>query len=91
MLFAALLKVRAGTIVERATRRAEWQAPEGVQLVAEYWLQTTDPSVISIIEADNIAPIMAAVAAWDDVFDITVVPAITAEEGLELVKQMMQG
>jgi hypothetical protein len=28
---------------------------------------------------------------WGDIFDITVVPAITAEDGLELAKQMMQG
>lgn len=91
MLFAALLKVRAGTAMERTARRLEWQYPEGMRPVAEYWLQTTDPAGIVIVEADNIAPIMAAVAAWDDVFDITVVPAITAQEGLELARQMMQG
>lgn len=91
MLFAVLLKVRAGTVKERMARRVQWEYPKGVRLVAEYWLQTTDPAGISIIEADNIAPIMAAVAAWDDVFDITIVPAVTAEEGLQLAKQMMEG
>jgi len=91
MLFVALLKVRSGTIKERMARRLQWQPPEGMRPVAEYWLQTPDPSVISISEADSIAPIMAALAAWDDVFDITVVPAISAEEGIELAKQMMQG
>jgi hypothetical protein len=34
---------------------------------------------------------MAVTTEWGDVFDITVTPAITAEEGLELAKQMMQG
>jgi hypothetical protein len=29
-------------------------------------------------------------AAWDDHFDITVVPSITAEEGLGLLEQMGQ-
>jgi len=91
MLFVALLKVRSGTIKERMARRLQWQPPEGMRPVAEYWLQTPDPSVISISEADSVAPIMAALAAWDDVFDITVVPAISAEEGIELAKQMMQG
>lgn len=89
MLFVALLKVRAGTTKERMARRVQWQYPEGARLVAEYWLQTTDPACISIMEADSIAPIMAATAAWDDVFEITVVPAVTAEEGLRLAKQMM--
>lgn len=91
MLFVVLLKVRAGTTRERVARRVQWQYPDGMRMVAEYWLQTTDPAVISIAEADSVAPIMAAVAAWDDFFDITVVPAITAEEGIQLAKQMMQG
>ena len=91
MLFVSLCKARAGTPKENIARRAQWQYPEGTQPVAEYWLQTTDPTVIVISEADSIAPMMSAVADWDDVFEFTVVPAIAAEEGLELAKQMMQG
>lgn len=89
MLFVVLLKVRTGTVKERMARRVQWQYPEGVRPVAEYWLQTTDPACITIMEADSIAPIMAATAEWDDVFEITVIPAITAEEGLRLAKKMM--
>ena len=33
---------------------------------------------------------MATFAEWDDVFDIIVLPAFTAEEGLKLGQQMMQ-
>jgi len=91
MLFAALLKIRAGSGKERMARRLEWQYPEGVRVVGEYWLQTNDPAVVSIFEADSIAQIVATTVAWDDVFDITVVPAIAAEEGLKLAKQMIQG
>lgn len=90
MLFVAVLKPTAGTPGERIARRAQWNYPKEVKLVAEYWLQTNDPDVISIFEADSVAPIMAITAQWGDVFDITVVPAITAEEGLELAKQMME-
>jgi hypothetical protein len=91
MLFVALGKVRSGTTRERVARRVNWQYPDGLKMVAEYWLQTTDPNIISIAEADSIAPVMAATAAWDDVLDWTVVPAIAAEEGIQLAKQMMQG
>ena len=35
-------------------------------------------------------PVLAAFAEWDDVFDITILPAFTAEEGLKLGQQMMQ-
>jgi uncharacterized protein with GYD domain len=90
MLFVALLKATGGTPKETTARRVQWQYPEGVRVVAEYWLQG-NPRVISIIEADSIAPIMAVAIEWGDVFDITVLPAITAEDGLELAKQMMQG
>ena len=91
MLFVALLKAKSGTIESRTAHRAGWQYPEGVKPVAEYWLQTDNPNVISVFEADSIAPIMAVTTEWGDEFDITVVPAITGEEGLELVKQVMQG
>ena len=88
MLFIALLKLKAGTPEENIARRAQWQYPEGVTPVAEYWPQTTDPAVVSIFEADSTAPIMAIFATWADVFDITIVPAVTAEEGLQLAQQM---
>jgi hypothetical protein len=88
MLFVALLKATAGTPKERIARRVQWQYPEGTKMLAEYWLQAADPTVISIFEADSVAPIMGTLAEWGDVFDICVYPAITAEEGLELAKQM---
>jgi hypothetical protein len=91
MLFVSLLRTSAGTPQETAARRLKWQYPEGVRVVAEYWLQTSDPAVIAVFEADSVAPIMAINVEWGDIFDITVVPAITAEEGLALLRQMMQG
>ncbi len=91
MLFVALFRPTEGTPTERIARRVQFQHPEGVKQVAEYWLQTDDPAVIAIFEADSIAPIMAVTTEWGDVFDITVVPAVTAKEGLELAKQMMGG
>ena len=94
MLFTALLKVREGsTINERITRRVRYSFPEGCRPVTEYWLQTRDPSlphVVATYEADSVEPIMALVADWDDHFHITVVPAITSEDGLRAVEQMMQ-
>lgn len=90
MLFITLCKARGGNLRERMSRRLDWTYPPGVKLVAEYWLQTDDPSVVTITEADDPGPMMAALAAWDDVFEMTVVPAVTAERGMELVKESMQ-
>jgi len=33
---------------------------------------------------------MAATAPWSDVFDITIVPTVRAEEGIQIAKQMIQ-
>lgn len=41
-------------------------------------------------EADSVEPILQIFADWDDHFQITVVPTISAEEGLKVVEQMMQ-
>jgi hypothetical protein len=92
MLFVILGRAKAGsTAKERIARRIGWEYPAGVRVVAEYWPLTTETAVISVAEADNVASIMAALVDWDDVFDLTVVPALTAEQGLELAKQMQAG
>ena len=89
MLFVALLKARPGTSQQRSARRMEWQAPQGgAELVAEYWLQTPDPAVVAVGKADHIGQLWASFAGWDEFFDIAIYPATTAQEGLELLKQM---
>ena len=90
MLFVGLYSPKPGTTpAQSLPRRMEWKPPQGMKPVAEYWLQNSNPHVIVIFEADNIAPIMAGSMAWADLFDLTIVPAVTAEEGLKLAKQMM--
>jgi len=91
MLFVVQLEVTGGTPEERIARRAQWQYPEGVKVIAEYWLQTDGYSVISIMETDDNAAIFAISAQWGDLFNIKVSPAITGEQGLQLAQQMMQG
>jgi hypothetical protein len=89
MLFVVLGAGRPATERQRLERRLKWSYPEGAKIVAEYWLQTPDPNLILVIEADDLAPIMAGTAAWDDLFELRVVPAVTAEQGLEMAKKMM--
>jgi hypothetical protein len=88
VLFVVVLKAHAGTLNERAARRMQWDYPEGVKPVAEYWLQTDDPSVISVVELDNVGLLTALRMAWDDLFEIQAFPAVTADEGLEMLRQM---
>ena len=90
MLFVTLLSAKPSLTFEKLMqRRLGWEKPEGVRPVAEYWLMTPSPIAISVEEADSIAPLMAAVGAWSDLFDITIVPAVSAKEGMKLASQMI--
>ena len=90
MLFVAMAKPR-GTVTKRegTMRRFDYTYPEGMQLLGEYWLATDDPCVMVVAEAESMAPLLAAVADWDEVFDITIVPAVTAEEGVRFAKERL--
>ena len=91
MLFVSLFNLKPNATPDQTLpRRAQWKYPEGLKVLAEYWLQTDKPHVICVAEADDVAPMMAATEPWMDLFEFTVVPAITAEEGLKLIAEMMQ-
>jgi hypothetical protein len=89
MLFVVLGSVKGSTSQQRIERRLGWSYPEGIRPIAEYWLQTPHPNMILVAEADDIAPIMAGNSQWDDLLDITVVPAVAADQGMKIAKQMM--
>ncbi len=89
MLFVTIGKAKAtSTTKQRVARRIEWKYPAGVKVVGEYWLQSNDPTLIVISENEDVGSLMEAIADWDDVFDLTVLPAVSAEQGLQLAKQM---
>ena len=89
MLFVALLK-KKGNVQETMSHRIEWEYPEGITPVSEYWLQTDDPHIICVYETDSVVPMMDLNTSWAELFDVTVVPAIRAKDGLALVKHMMK-
>jgi hypothetical protein len=65
-------------------RRAAWQYPDGIRLIAEYWPVAAQMQVVSIFAADDFAPVMQMELEWNDVFDISVYPAISVDEGLKV-------
>jgi hypothetical protein len=90
VLFGLVMKGRpGGTPGERSARSTQWQPPEGVNVVGEYWFPTDDPSVVAIVEAEDPATVEAIRLTWDDFFDVAVFPIVTAEEGLEHLRQGM--
>ncbi len=90
VLFVALLSARPGsTFQEGGARRLQWQYPEGVNVVGEYWLETDSPRVVAVMEAESMAPFGAIRMDWGDMFEIEVFPAVTGEEGMEMLRQAM--
>lgn len=90
MLFVALLKAHPGFVQERIERRVEWEPPEGINVVGEYWLQTADPAVVVVCEANHISQLWATFNPWNEFFDISIFPAVSAVEGVEMLKQALQ-
>jgi len=88
MEFVALLKFRPSVpAAERDAalmRRAGWQYPEGVKVIAEYWPLSGEYQVVTVFGAETVAPLMEIEFEWDDVFDMTVTPAVSADEGLRI-------
>ena len=79
MLFVALLKPRdTTTFQEGVARRMQWDYPEGVRVLGEYWFETETPSVISIMEAQSMDVFGQIRMYWGDMFEIEVFPAILA-------------
>ena len=91
MLFVVLGRAKdSSDPVDRNTRRIDWQYPEGVTVIGEYWLEHGNPRLISIVESDDVRAMFAATTEWEDHFDFTIVPAVTAEQGIEMVRARME-
>jgi hypothetical protein len=67
----------------------EYVYPEQIKVIGEYWLPTTDPAVVVVTEGDDVQLIFEALRPWYEYFDIQVVPAMTAEQGLQFAKERM--
>lgn len=89
MLFVTLFNARPGTALESTRRRLEWENPEGVKVLSEYWLPTNSPRVVIVTEADDMTKVMDTHMAWDAYFDMQTFPAITAEEGMRHARERM--
>jgi Protein of unknown function (DUF3303) len=92
MMFVALLKTRGNnTFQEGVARRMQWDYPEGVRVLGEYWLETESPRVVSIMEAGSMDVFGQIRVHWNDMFEIEIFPAVTGEQGMKMARQAMSG
>ena len=90
MLFVALLTTKPGsTFQEGGARRLQWSYPEGMNVLAEYWLETDSPRVVSVFETESMEPMGQIRLQWGDLFEIEVFPAVTGEQGMQMLRQAM--
>ena len=90
MLFVTMMTYKTHLtrqqIDEASQHRARWTYPVGLELIAEYWVQGS-PQVITIVDAEDIGPVLAANYTWADVYDINTHPALTVNDGLRALQQ----
>ncbi|MGY1602390.1 DUF3303 domain-containing protein [Geodermatophilus sp. SYSU D00815] len=93
MEYVALLRFRPEVSAaerDRAlVRRASWRYPDGIRPIAEYWPSFDQCQVVSVFAANTYAPVMELQLEWSDVFDISISPAISAEEGLQVGAEVL--
>jgi hypothetical protein len=89
MLFVAVIDWYDGKVLEAIRRRPNWHPPKEVKLLGEYW-QIGTGQVVLIAEAPD--PIAAGLATlpWEDIGRITVAPAVTGEEGMDMLKRWLE-
>ena len=93
MLFVMTLKWQPGLTREQRDgalqRRSQWNYPDGVNLIGEFWPSSENLAVVSAFETDDPAALMEITFTWGDVFQIEVAPAVTATDGLRLGPEAM--
>src|SRR5450432_337320 len=93
MLFVMTLKWQPGLTREQRDgallRRSQWNYPEGVKVIGEFWPSSESLAVVSAFETDDQAALMDIGFTWGDVFQIEIAPAVTAVDGLRLGPEVM--
>ncbi len=88
MRYLILFKQRYAHAKDAIARGLEFKFPPDVKVLGAYMLQTPYPNMIIILEADSLAPVMATTVFWSDLFEATVLPAMTMEEVLQAAREM---
>jgi hypothetical protein len=71
-------------------RRAGWQFPDDVNPIGEWWPMASSPAVIAVFETDAPGALMELMLSWGDLFDLQVIPAVSADQGLQLGPAAME-
>ncbi len=71
-------------------RRTEWDHPDSVEVLGEWWPASSSTAVVVAFETDDYEEIMEIDLTWGDAFEIEMSPAVTPDEGLELGPRILE-
>jgi hypothetical protein len=87
MLYIAFLTWKPGLTREQRqaalARHGRYRLPDGCEPVAEYW-PSGPVAVVAVFEADDTAATAQLRRDWQDAFDVTVLPVVSAGEELRM-------
>lgn len=90
-LFSLKERVDQAKLAGVTGRRADYEFPEGISLIGEYWTSKGSPAVVAISEADDAAALMINTVTWMDIFHAEFFPVNMWEKGLETLTKHLRG
>lgn len=93
MLLAQIMTWKSGLPEELRSewikKRAEWRAPAGVTVLAEFLIPAGGNKVVMIYDGEDLGALMAMRAPWMRYFDIDVFPAVFMDDLLEAAPKLL--
>lgn len=80
-------------VLECLAKRFQYEEPEGANMLFEYWpggVGDRTPAVVAGYEMTDLGPMMAIQLFWGEYFDISMLPAISAEDGIKMGADIIQ-
>ncbi len=71
-------------------KRAQWAAPDGITVLAEFLIPAGGNKVLMVYEGEDLGTLIAMRAPWMKYFDIDVYPAISMEDLLEAAPEILK-
>ncbi len=80
-------------MMECIARRAEYEYPEGIEPIAEYWpagVGHETPAVVAIWRAEDFSPFLGMEMLWSEYFDMKWFPIVDAKDGIKFLTEAME-
>jgi len=80
-------------VMECLGRRMKYEEPEGANMLFEYWpsgVGDKTPAVVAGYDMADLGPMLEIELVWGEYFDIMMLPAISADDGIKMGADVIQ-